>query len=197
MTTTLRPLNTRIIVRPDEPESRSRGGIIIPDNAKEKKARGTVVAVGPGMLMKTGERWPMPPISPGDRVLYSKYAGQEVKIDDVLHIVIRDEDCMAGGKDDAHLTPIHDKVIVRADKAADKTAGGLIIPDVAKDKPLEGEVVAVGAGKILKDGKMRPLDVQAGDRVKFGKFSGFDVEIGGEEFKILHEDDLLGVVATA
>jgi chaperonin GroES len=90
----LRPLGTRVLVLPDDPDERSKGGIIIPDVAKERPARGTVIAVGPGMLMKNGERWPMP-VVPGEKVFYSKYAGQDVKLDDVWYRVLRDDDLYA------------------------------------------------------------------------------------------------------
>lgn len=190
----LRPLNTRIIIRPDDPESRTKGGIIIPDNAKEKKARGTVISMGPGMLMKSGARWPMPAIKPGDKVVYSKYAGTEMDAEGKTHIVVRDDDVMAGGPDDAHLMPLGDRVLVRVDKAAERSKGGLYIPDSAQEKPLDGEIVAVGQGKILEDGTVRKLDVEAGNRVRFAKYAGFDLVIGMEKFLVMREDDLLGVV---
>jgi chaperonin GroES len=191
---TLRPLNTRIVVKPDDPDERSKGGIIIPDIAKTKRAMGTVVAVGPGMLMKSGLRWPMPGLEPGSRVVYSKYAGSEIKLGGVLHVVVRDDDCMAGGPDDKRLMPLMDRVLVRSDKPVEKSSGGIIIPDTAQEKSLEGEVIAVGPGKVLEDGSVRPLDVKTGDRVTFTKFSGQEMTVGGETFMLFHEDDFLGVV---
>jgi len=76
----------------------------------------------------------------------------------------------------------------------EKTKGGIIIPDTAKEKPMEGKVIAVGKGKVLEDGKIHPLDVKAGDRVLFGKYSGTEVKIDGEEHLIMREDDILGVI---
>jgi len=189
----LRPLNTRVVVKPDDPEERSKGGIIIPDVAKTKKAMGTVVGIGPGMLMKSGQRWPMPAINVGDRVVYSKYAGSEIRLDGVLHVVLRDDDCMAGGANDKALKPLMDRVLVRVDKPVDRI-GSIIIPDSVQEKPLEGEVIAVGHGKALEDGTLRPLDVKVGDRVTFAKFSGQELVIGGEAFMVFHEDDFFGVV---
>ena len=90
--------------------------------------------------------------------------------------------------------PLHDRVLVRRVEAEEKTAGGIIIPDSAKEKPAEGEVVAVGAGNKAEDGKVTPLDVKAGDRVLFGKWSGTEVKIDGEDLLIMKESDVLGVV---
>ncbi len=92
------------------------------------------------------------------------------------------------------LRPLQDRIIVRRVKEEEKTKGGIIIPDSAKEKPIEGVVVAVGNGKLLDDGNLRALDIKAGDRVLFGKYSGTDVKIEGEEHLILREDDVLGVV---
>ena len=93
--------------------------------------------------------------------------------------------------------PLHDRVVVRRLKAEEKTAGGIIIPDTAAEKPMEGEVVAAGAGARNEQGAIVALDVKAGDRVLFGKWSGTEVKIDGEELLIMKESDLLGVVETA
>ena len=90
--------------------------------------------------------------------------------------------------------PLHDRVVVKRIVADEKTKGGIIIPDSAKEKPVEGEVLAVGNGKVQEDGKLRPLDVKAGDRILFGKYSGTEIKIDGEEHLILREDDILGVI---
>ena len=91
--------------------------------------------------------------------------------------------------------PLHDRVLVRRVEAEEKTAGGIIIPDTAKEKPQEGEVVAAGAGiKSEKDGTVTPLDVKAGDRILFGKWSGTEVKVDGEELLIMKESDILGIV---
>jgi chaperonin GroES len=90
--------------------------------------------------------------------------------------------------------PLHDRVLVRRVEAEEKTAGGIIIPDTAKEKPQEGEVVAVGAGSKAEDGKVTPLDVKAGDKILFGKWSGTEVKINGEDLLIMKESDILGIV---
>ena len=90
--------------------------------------------------------------------------------------------------------PLHDRVLVKRVEEESKTTGGIIIPDTAKEKPQEGEVVAVGGGAIKEDGSVRALDVKAGDRILFGKWSGTEVSIGGDELLIMKESDILGIM---
>ena len=90
--------------------------------------------------------------------------------------------------------PLHDRVVVKRVEGEEKTAGGIIIPDTAKEKPMEGEIVAVGAGAKGEDGKVSPLDVKAGDRVLFGKWSGTEVKVDGEDLLIMKESDIMGVI---
>ena len=90
--------------------------------------------------------------------------------------------------------PLHDRVLVRRIEAEEKTAGGIIIPDSAKEKPSEGEIVAVGSGTRSEDGKVTPLDVKEGDRVLFGKWSGTEVKLDGEDLLIMKESDIMGIV---
>lgn len=92
------------------------------------------------------------------------------------------------------IRPLQDRVIVKRVEEEEKTKGGIIIPDSAKEKPLEGKVVAVGNGKVLEDGKVRPLDVKPDDRILFSKYAGTEIKIEGEEFLMLREDDILGVI---
>jgi chaperonin GroES len=91
--------------------------------------------------------------------------------------------------------PLHDRVLVRRIEGETKTAGGIIIPDTAKEKPQEGEVIAIGSGSRDEQGKVHPLDVKVGDRILFGKWSGTEVKVNGEELLIMKESDILGVVA--
>jgi chaperonin GroES len=94
----------------------------------------------------------------------------------------------------AKFTPLHDRVLVRRVEEAETTRGGIIIPDSAKDKPQEGEIIAAGKGKVNEDGKVRPLDVKEGDRVLFGKYSGTEIVIDGEELIIMREEEVLGIL---
>jgi chaperonin GroES len=96
-----------------------------------------------------------------------------------------------------HFRPLHDRVVVRRIDAEEKTAGGVIIPDTAKEKPMEGELIAVGPGARNEKGEVVPLDVKAGDRVLFGKWSGTEVRIDGEDLLIMKESDILGVIEQA
>ena len=90
--------------------------------------------------------------------------------------------------------PLHDRVLVRRVEAEEKTAGGIIIPETAKEKPQEGEVVSVGTGTRSDDGRITPLDVKAGDKILFGKWSGTEVKLDGEDLLIMKESDLLGIL---
>jgi chaperonin GroES len=92
------------------------------------------------------------------------------------------------------IRPLQDRVIVKRIEEEEKTKGGIIIPDTAKEKPQEGKVVAAGKGKITEDGKVIPLDVKAGDRILFGKYAGTEVKIDGEEHLIMREEDILGII---
>jgi len=91
--------------------------------------------------------------------------------------------------------PLHDRVLVRRIEADQKTAGGIIIPDSAQEKPSEGEIVAVGSGSKAEDGSVTPLDVKAGDRVLFGKWSGTEVKLDGEDLLIMKESDIMGIIS--
>ena len=93
--------------------------------------------------------------------------------------------------------PLHDRVVVRRIEAEEKTKGGIIIPDTAKEKPSEGEIIAVGPGGRDETGKLTPLDVKAGDRILFGKWSGTEVKIDGEDLLIMKESDILGIIEGA
>ena len=93
--------------------------------------------------------------------------------------------------------PLHDRVVVKRIDAEEKTAGGIIIPDTAKEKPMEGEVIAVGPGARNEKGELFPLDVKAGDRILFGKWSGSEVRMDGQDLLIMKESDIMGIVETA
>ena len=94
---------------------------------------------------------------------------------------------------DVNIRPLHDRLLVRRMKEDEKTAGGIIIPDTAKEKPQRGEVVATGNGRVTDDGKTRPMEVKAGDKVLFSKYAGTDLKLGTEEFLMITESDVLGI----
>ena len=93
-----------------------------------------------------------------------------------------------------HLRPLGDRVLVKAIEKKDEVRSGLIIPDTAKEKPQEGEIIAAGKGKVGDDGKLIPMDVKAGDKILYGKYSGTEIKIEGQEYLIMHQDDILGIV---
>ncbi|HYL14170.1 MAG TPA: co-chaperone GroES [Terriglobales bacterium] len=97
----------------------------------------------------------------------------------------------------AKFTPLHDRILVRRVEEAETTRGGIIIPDTAKDKPQEGEVISVGKGKVNEDGKVFPLAVKEGDRILFGKYAGTEIKLDGEDFVIMREEEVLGIVTGA
>ncbi len=90
--------------------------------------------------------------------------------------------------------PLHDRVVIRRVEQEDRTAGGIIIPETAQEKPMQGEVVAVGPGNRSEDGKLTPLDVEAGERILFGKYSGTEVKVDGEDLLIMRESDIMGII---
>lgn len=92
------------------------------------------------------------------------------------------------------IRPLHDRLLVRRAEEEEKSAGGIILTDSAKEKPMQGSVIAIGNGKILPDGGVRPLDVKVGDKVLFGKYAGNDVKVNGEELLMMREEDIMGVV---
>jgi len=93
-----------------------------------------------------------------------------------------------------NVRPLHDRILVRRTNEEEKTAGGLYIPDTAKEKPMKGSVVATGNGRILEDGKVTPLEVKAGDTILFSKYSGTELKLDGQEYLMIREDDVLGVI---
>lgn len=97
---------------------------------------------------------------------------------------------MTGNK----VRPLHDRIIVKRLAEEEVTKGGIIIPDTAKEKPIQGQIVAVGTGKLLENGKVRPLDVKVGDRIMFGKYSGSEIKVDGQELLIMREDEVLAVL---
>jgi chaperonin GroES len=97
----------------------------------------------------------------------------------------------------AKFTPLHDRILVRRIEEGETTRGGIIIPDSAKEKPQEGEVVSAGKGKVNEEGKVRPLDVKEGDRILFGKYSGTEIKLDGEDYIIMREEEVLGILSGA
>src|SRR5467141_1282076 len=113
------------------------------------------------------------------------------------HSIVNQQPNLNGGQCFMKIRPLDDRIVVKRIEQQEQLQGGLYIPDSAKEKPQEGEVVAVGKGKRLEDGKVVPLDVQVGDRILFGKYSGSDIKLDGDEFLIMREDEVLGILEAA
>ncbi len=90
--------------------------------------------------------------------------------------------------------PLHDRVLVKRQMEEEKSKGGIYIPDTAKEKPIQGEIIAVGTGRVAEDGKVRPLEVKKGDKVLFGKYAGTEIKIDGDDFLMMREEDILGII---
>jgi chaperonin GroES len=146
------------------------------------------------------------PSSPSDQRTYSLAASRVARIRrHFFHLAVDKRECQNSPPPSENqgrfimvaFRPLHDRVLIRRIEQEAKTAGGILIPDTAKEKPMEGEVLAVGPGSRDETGKLQPLDVKAGDRVLFGKWSGTEVTMGGEEFMVMKESDIMGVVETS
>jgi chaperonin GroES len=214
----LRLVGGRVLIERDEVSERVRHDSVIirpqmsTTDAEEKRyATGKIVAMGPGM--KVGKsprwkgdregpkafRWPMPDVDVGARVIYRTWAvrgeftrnGKKFDLvsDEVIDVVIS-----KGVVSMASFRPLSDRILVKRLDALGVTKGGIIIPDISKEKPVEGDVLAVGPGRVQVDGSVRPLDMVVGDRVLFGKFSGTEIHIDGVECLILREEDVLAIV---
>jgi chaperonin GroES len=186
--------------------------IIIPDALRgqvaiqARYATGFVRAMGPGMKVGMSKkwkgndtyRWPMPDVALGARVIYRTWAVRaDFERDGKKYDLVSDEVVdveIVGGEDMAKFRPLYDRILVKRVEADSKTPGGIIIPDIAKEKPIEGKVLAVGKGRIQENGTIRPLDMVEGDRVLFGKYSGTEIHVEGVECVILREDDVLGII---
>ena len=202
----LRLLQDWLAVKRDEP-AKQKGLIILPENRSqtEEAILGTVLGVGPGRTYDSGVHLLMG-VAVGARVLISKYAGQELRLrgGNQSHpqlgkegevMIIPEVDVYAEIlADGATLRPLYDRVVIKRGAEEKVSRGGIIIPDMAKEKALEGEVLAVGSGKVLPNGRMRALVLRSGDRVLFGKYGGTEVEVGGDKLMILREDDVLGTL---
>jgi chaperonin GroES len=212
------PRSNRIVLKPDPIKDRE-GLIWFPDQAKERLARerqvhtGKIVSLGPGSRTNYSgwrgyhdehgvSRWPMPPVKLDSHVIYRTWAGHEAIIDGEPHRIVSDDsidaELCAGGA----IKLFWDRLLVRRVARADATKGGIIIPGISKKTPLEGEVVQIGPGMMLRTGRIRPMDVRVGDRVVWRPMKGVSVtefvtNIYDGDIVMLFEDDLVGVAEGA
>lgn len=210
------PLGGKVLIEREPGSERMRPDslIILPELSRGQAAEkgrwaiGKIISMGPGMKVGMSKkwrggdayRWPMPDAAIGARVVYRTWAvraelvrdGKKYDLvsDEVVDVVINE----VGGTVADKLRPLFDRVLIKRIAAKETTAGGIIIPDNAKEKPVEGEILAVGPGRIQENGTVRALDCVVGDRILFGKFSGTEVQVDGVECVILREEDILGIV---
>lgn len=190
------PISNNVLVRVKEPESATKGGLFIPDNAKERPTEGVVIAAGPGRIHSdTGVEMDVS-VKPGDRVLYGKYDGTELKYNGANHQLIKDDDVLLKFSGDAltlsNVEPVKDQVLVRLLPKEDKTASGIVISTPGQDKrPSAGIVVKVGPGRQANNGNLLPMQVNPGDGVRFREYGGNQVKIEGIEYMIVRVFDIV------
>jgi len=192
------PINDMVLIKLDEKKQQTEGGLLLSSKEKVKKNEGTVMATGPGKInQETGFKFDMP-ASEGEKVIYAKFTGTQIKYNGVPHVLIQDSAIIVkytGEKLNLETAKmIRDSVLVKVDnKSEDESAGGILIAksNTAKPKPTLGEVVKVGPGKYATNGKIMEMDVEIGDMIRFRDFTGNSVEIGDDEFSVVRMTDIL------
>ena len=180
-----------------EAAAQTLGGIVLPDQAKEKPSEGTVVSAGPGKLDPTTNVLIPMPVEAGSRVLYGKFDGAKVNYDGVEHTLIRDEDILLTYTGEeltlAGATPMSDRMLVKVAKEGEATASGIMVAPTSggSSKPSEGEVVAVGNGKIAANGSPVPMAMSVGEWVKFRDYAGSEVRIEGSDYIVVRAGECL------
>lgn len=193
----LNPLSNFVLVKVREARAQTLGGIVLPDQAKEKPTEGTVVATGPGKLhLDTNVRIPMP-ISVGDGVLYGKFDGSKVEYDGVEHTLIRDEDILLSYPGDEmileNIEPAWDRILVKISKENEATASGIVVAPASggSEHASEGQVFAVGKGRIASNGHLTPIGIAVGEFVKFRDYAGSEIRIEGSDYAVVRALDCL------
>ena len=186
------PLNDRVLViQEDAPDKAGDAGIIIvPDTVKKPPLQGKVTAVGSGAILIDGSRRELD-LAVGDTVIFSEHAATPLDLGEAgLVPLSMVENDIHAKLVDGKIVPLNDRLLVKRDGVKEKTETGLFIPIEAQEPPLQGEVLAVGSGALLQDGRRRKLDVEPGNRVLFNKYAGAEIEFDGETYIILTERDI-------
>jgi chaperonin GroES len=190
----VKPVGDRVLVKTGGAESATEGGILLPSSATQKQTKGVVVEVGAGK----GDKQPVA-LKAGDNVMYSQYAGTEVAFAGEEHILLKEADVigtLADANDEGTLKPSDDRVLIRVSDAMDKTEGGLILTEAAKEKPSTGDVVAVGPGMRDESGERKALTLATGNTVLYSKFAGTEVKGKDDvEYIVVRESDVIAVLA--
>lgn len=193
----LKPCSNNLLVKVKEAASETTGGLFIPDNAKERPTEGTVMSAGPGKVHSESGILQTIAVTEGEKVIYGKYDGTEMKYNDIPHQLIKDDDVLLKYSGDEatldNVVPVKDHIMIRLPKKEDTSLSGIIITTAEDDqkKNAYGTVEKVGAGRPAANGEMLPLQVEPGDGVRFREFAGTIVKIGGEEFLMIRAYDIL------
>ncbi|CAI5962273.1 unnamed protein product [Closterium sp. NIES-65] len=219
--TNLRPLGDRVLVRIQEVEERTSGGILLPTSSQTKPQGGSVVAVGSGRtlgdkkvavdvpvsaaglrVLSLGECWGVRALAvvvqEGGSIVYSKYAGVEIDFNGAPHLLLKEDDIVGvlASDDIADLKPLNDRVLIKVVESESKTAGGVLLTESAKEKPVVGTVIAVGPGALGEDGSRKPVDIADGATVLYAKFAGNEFKgKDGSPYVVLRSSDVMAVLS--
>ncbi|KAL6912015.1 hypothetical protein ACP4OV_000820 [Aristida adscensionis] len=194
--TTLKPLADRVLVKSKSSEEKTSGGILLPSTAQSKPQGGEVVAIGEGRII--GDKKVDVSIQVGAQVVYSKYAGTEVELNDSNHLILKEDDIIGILETDdvKDMKPLNDRVLIKVAEAEDKTPGGLLLTETTKEKPSIGTVVAVGPGPLDEEGNRSPLSISAGSTVLYSKYAGSEFKgTDGTNYIVLRVSDLMAVLS--
>lgn len=193
----LLPANHNILVKIAEASDKTEGGIFLPEEAKDKPNFGEAVEVGPGKYLGNGVPIPMH-VAKGDTVMYGQYGGTSLNYDGDKHVVITQDDILCKFSDGEYkvtsCVPIFDRLLVKVGEMSDETSGGLIISNNAKEKPTNGEVMAMGPGRFMENGEMEPATMQIGDQVYYSTYAGTNITLEGEDYVIVRVADIFAKV---
>ncbi|XP_009620962.1 20 kDa chaperonin, chloroplastic-like [Nicotiana tomentosiformis] len=194
--TTLKPLGDRVLVKIKTAEEKTVGGILLPVAAQSKPQGGEVVAVGEG---RSASKTKVDiSVKTGAQVVYSKYAGTEVEFDGSKHLILKEDDIVGVLETDdiKDLQPLNDRVLIKVAEAEEKTAGGLLLTEAAKEKPSIGAVIAVGPGPLDEEGNRKPLSVSPGNTVLYSKYAGSEFKgADGSDYITLRASDVMAVLS--
>ncbi|KAI4335179.1 hypothetical protein L6164_013849 [Bauhinia variegata] len=194
--TSIKPLGDRVLVKVKEAEEKTEGGILLPSTAQTKPQGGEVVAVGEGKTI--GKSNVDVSVQSGAQVVYSRYAGTEVEFNGSKHLILKDDDIIGILETDdiKDIKPLNDRVLIKVSEAEEKTAGGLLLTEAAKEKPSIGTVVAVGPGHLDEEGKRKPLSSSPGSTVLYSKYAGNDFKgKDGSDYITLRSSDVIAVLS--
>ncbi|KAG0480084.1 hypothetical protein HPP92_010942 [Vanilla planifolia] len=194
--TTIKPLNDRVLVKIKTSEEKTAGGILLPATAQTKPQGGEVVAVGDGRTI--GDNKVETSVKVGEQVVYSKYAGTELEFQGSSHILVKDDDIVGIlEKDDVKdLKPLSDRVLVKVTQAEERTTGGLLLTEAAKERSSIGTVVAVGPGRLDDEGSRKPLSITPGSTVLFSKYAGNEFKSAdGSDYIVLRASDVMAILS--